>query len=236
MSGPSIAVRALPVMLLAACAAAKPVERSSAPPAMIRRAAPPAPAPRADLYAADEALQDVLSGPLEYVGTGRWPGIERSYACVFRNARVLVVNAYCAPTEPPAFRIDVYSPGRGRVQLYAEANGPISIRDRALYSSFVAETEPPPGSAAHVGALALTMSFDELRRYEQDRYDAYLPGCYAGQQHARPIKGCLGPLASQAEPWAAKNRDFLEHASGAWYEVVRMMRELATQRGKDPQE
>jgi len=200
----------------------------------VLRAAPvPAP-PRVDLYAVEDALKDVLSGPLEYVGTGRWPGIDRSSSCAFRNARVLVVNAYCTRTDAPAFRIDVYSPGRGRVRLYAEAKGPISNRDRALYFSFVAATEPAPGADAPVGAVQLTMTFDQLRSYEQKRYDAYLPACFAGEQNERPVKGCLGPLASQTEPWAARNRDFLAHASGDWYRVIRMMRELAMRYGKDP--
>lgn len=222
-------------MLLAACSASTtPVERPSPPAAVTRPAPGPAPAPRADLYAVDEALKDVLSGTLEYVGTGRWPGVDRSYTCAFRNGRILVVNAYCTRTEAPAFRIDVYSPGRGRVRLYAESNGPISNRDRARYFSFVAATEPPPGPDAPVGVLGLTMTFDELRRYEQKRYDAYLPACFAGEQNEQPIEGCLGPLASQVKPWAASNRDFLVHASGDWYRVVRMMRELARRYGKDP--
>jgi hypothetical protein len=78
------------------------------------------------------------------------------------------------------------------------------------------------------------MSFDELRGYEQKRYDAYLPACFAGEQHERPIKGCLGSLAAQAEPWALSNRDFLSRPSGDWYRVVQMMRELSTRYGKDP--
>ncbi len=227
------AVRALPWLLLAACSASAPSERPSPPPAVMRPAPPPPP-PQANLYAVEEALQDVLSGPLEYVGTGRWPGIDRSFTCAFRNERVLVVNAYCTKKDAPAFRIDVYSPGRGRVRLYAESNGPISNRDRERYFSFVAATEPPPAPPAPVGVVGLTMSFDELKSYEQKRYDAYLPACFAGEQNEKPVADCLGPLAPQTAPWAARNRDFLAHASSDWYRVVRMMRELATRYGKDP--
>lgn len=217
---------------LAACKASAPAPRPS--PAVVARPAP-APEPvRTTLYTADEALQDVLSGPLEYVGTGRWPGVDRSYSCAFRNERVLVVSAYCTRKDAPALRIDVYSPGRGRLRLYAEASGPISERERASYFSFVASSEPPPEAGAPVGRPGLTMSFDELKRYEQKRYDAYLPACFAGEQNDRPVEGCLGPLEPQTRPWAATNRDFLTHASSDWYRVVRMMRELATRYGKDP--
>ncbi len=127
-------------------------------------------------------------------------------------------------------------PAVGACASTRKPTAPSASANRALYSSFVAETEPPPGSDSPVGDLALTMTFDELRGYEQERYDAYLPGCYAGEKHEQPVKGCLGSLASHAEAWVARNRDFLAHASGDWYRVVRMMRELATRYGKDPAE
>jgi hypothetical protein len=221
-------------MLLAACRASTPVERPSPPPALMRAAPRPASVARTELYTVDEALKDILSGTLQYVGTGRWPGVDRSFSCAFRNERVVVVTAYCTRTETPAFRIDVYSPRRGRVRLYAESNGPISKRDRALYFSFVAASEPLPGPSAPVGVVGLTMSFEELRRYEQRRYDAYLPTCFAGEENERPIADCMGPLASQTEPWVAHHRHFLARASGDFYQVLRMMRELATRYGKDP--
>lgn len=194
----------------------------------------PKPVPERGLYAADEALRDVLSGELEYIGTGKWPGVERSHSCAFRNQRVLVVNAYCTLKETPAFRIDVYSPERGRVRIYVEANGPVSRRDRSDYFTFMAESEPPPGPAARIAAVALTMSYQALRSYEQQRYDAFLPGCFGGKQHQRTQDGCLGALAPRKNQWAARNRSFLEHANDDWYRVIRQMRSLAARYGKDP--
>ena len=227
-----ILMRVLVLTLLAACAS-QPETRPTPPPVVTLAKPKPPPLPRTNLYGPDEALADVLSSPLEYLGTGRWPGIERSFTCVFRNARVFVVNAYCTPTEAPAARFDVYSPERGYARLYAEANGPISMRDRALYFSFVASAEAPPDAQA-LGPVALSMSFDELKDYEQKRYDAYLPTCYAGEQNEQPVKGCLGALSSQTEAWEAEHRDFLARASSNWYRVLRMMRELSTEHGKDP--
>jgi hypothetical protein len=192
------------------------------------------PEPQGKLYSADEALRDVLSGELEYLGAGKWPGIERSRACVFRNRRVLVVNVYCTRTETPAFRIDVYSPERGRVRIYAEAKGSVSRRNRSDYFIFMTEGEPPPGPEARIAAVALTMSYQELRSYEQQRDDALLPGCYGGEQHQRNVGGCLGHLAPREGEWAARNRNFLEHANDDWYRVIQQMRLLATRYGTDP--
>jgi hypothetical protein len=186
------------------------------------------------LYGPDEALRDALSSPLQHVGTGRWPGISLSYTCAFRNERVLVVNVYCGTTDVRAFRVDILSPKRGRVRIYAEASGPILSRARHQYFTFMAESEPPPGPEAHMRPLTLTMSFAALRAYEKQRYGAYLPACYGGQEHARPRGACLGKLAARGAEWASQNRLFLERASDDWYRVMRGMRGLASRHGKDP--
>jgi hypothetical protein len=191
--------------------------------------------PADGLYAADEALRDALSGAREYVGTGSWPGIGRLQACVFRNQRVLVVNVYCSITETQAFRIDVYSPTRGRVRIYAESNGPVSTRGRRDYFTFTAESEPPPGPTARMIPLSLTMSFEQLRAYDEKRYSAYLPACYGGQELSRKRGGCLGTLAARSTEWATRNRAFLDQANDDWYRMVREMRSLATRYGTEPQ-
>jgi hypothetical protein len=224
------------MLLIMACSTPVPVERPVRQPASAAPVtAKPSRPPRREsaLYTPEEALRDVLSGELQYLGTGEWPGIERSRACAFRNARVLVVNVYCTRTDTHAFRIDVYSPQRGRARIYAEANGPITIRDRALYFTFMVESDTPPGSDPRATGVALTMSYEELQRYEQRRADALLPGCYGGERNKQAIGGCLGALTPRASRWAAQNRAFLEHANGDWYRVVGQMRALAQQHGVD---
>jgi hypothetical protein len=191
-------------------------------------------APESGLYSAHAALRDVLSGELEYIGTGPWPGVERLRACAFRNQRVLVVNAYCSLYEQPAFRIEVYSPEHGRVRIYAETRGVVSRRPRGDYFTFMVEGSPPPAAAAQLPALTLRMPYEQLRRYEQQRYSAFLPSCYAGEQNERAVGGCLGALAPRHGEWAAENRAFLEHANDDWYAVVRKLRALATRYGVEP--
>jgi PAS domain S-box-containing protein len=226
--------RALWLLPLAvACRTSKPAEPPIQHPAAVE-VSQPEPPPESGLYAADEALRDALSGELEYLGTGRWPGIERSRACVFRNRRVFVVNVYCTLTETQAFRIDVYSPERGRVRIYAEANGRLSARSRSDYFTFTVEGGPPPDPHVRLPPVALSMSYQELRLYEQQRYDALVPGCFVGEQHARKIGGCLGALASRENEWAARNQAFLERGSDDWYRVIRQMRALAERYGHDP--
>jgi hypothetical protein len=189
------------------------------------------PRPEPGLYSAPEALQDVLSGNLEYIGTGRWPGVERSRACAFRNRRVVVVNHYCTLSETPAVRIEVYSPERGRVRIYAETHGAVSIRQRGDYFTFMVESSPVPSLEQRMPPLTLAMSYEELRSYEQQRYAAYLPSCYGGEQNQRDVGGCLGALGPRASEWAAQNSTFLERANHDWYRVVLMLRLLAARYG-----
>jgi hypothetical protein len=226
-------VTAVLMLMAAACAAPTPSVR---PPPRTQpsatRAAEPADGGR--LYSAQGALRDVLSGELEYIGTGKWPGVERLRACAFRNRRVVVVNAYCSLYEQPAFRIEVYSPERGRVRIYAETRGAVSERQRRDYFTFMVEGSPPPSAAARLPSLSLDMRYEELRRYEQQRYDAFLPSCFAGEQNERAVGGCLGALASRQGEWTAENRAFLDQANADWYQVVRKLRALATRYGVEP--
>lgn len=226
-------------LLATGCAAvrspggADPARESAAPAVQsdpVRKSAPS----RGDvLYPLDEALKDALSGPWEHLGTGPWQGNYRVRACAYRNDRVIVVNVYCTIKEPKAFRIDVYSPTRGWVCIYAEAKVPVSTVMRRDYFSFTAEAQPPPRPEAGLPPLALTMSFSELQRYDQRRYERFLPACYGGVAIHRPQGGCLGDLAPLAAKWAERNRAFLTQPPDDWYHIVRELRALAGKHGKN---
>ena len=226
------------LLLAAACATQSPSERPAPRPAAVHEPSPlPSQAPepsQLSLYAADEALRDVLSSELQFIGNGRWPGIARTRACAFRNDRVLVVNVYCTLTDMHAFRIEVYSPVRGRVRIYAEANGPISGRQRRDYFTFMAESGLPPGPDTHLRPIVLSMAYPDLRDYEQQRYEAYLPSCFGGLQLDKPQGACLGALVPRHQEWSSRNRDFLDHANDDWYRVIRQLRALATRFGTEP--
>lgn len=221
-----------PWVFVAACAGTAHIERPgrSEPGGVGRRPSRPS---ATGLYAADEALRDALSGPWEYLGTGPWPGIERARACAFRNDRVLIVNVYCTITETQAFRVNVYSPEHGCVRIYAESNGPVSKRKRSEYFTFMAESEPLPGPGLPISRLALSMSFGELRAYDRQRYEAFLPVCYGGEQLSRSRSGCLGALTVHADAWSNRNRAFLERANADWYRLVHAMRFLAHRYGME---
>src|SRR5436190_19876448 len=194
--------------------------------------APPPPAPvvprrqPTGIYSLGEALEDAFSGPWTYVGTGPWTGNQRVKACAYRNERVLVVNVYCTIKEVKAFRVDVFSPTRGRVRIYAEARAPVSTVTRRDYFTFTAESEPPPGPRASLPPVTLTMSFAELLDYDGRRYRAFLPSCFGGVEFDRRQGGCLRGLTSHASEWAEANRAFLREPPAQWYRIVNELRGL----------
>jgi hypothetical protein len=197
---------------------------------------PPIAQPRkpTGVYSLDEALADALSGPWTYVGTGPWTGNQRIKACAYRNERVLIVDVYCTIKEVKAFRVDVFSPSRGRVRIYAEAKAPISAISRREYFTFNAESEPAPGARTGLRPLSLAMSFDELLDYDGRRYRAFLPSCYGGVEIGRRQGGCLRGLAGHASEFAETNRSFLRDPPQDWYRIVRELRALAREHGQDP--
>jgi hypothetical protein len=231
-------MRRLTIALMLMAAACRMHPRSEWPPRSAATVTPETrtvqPSGEEGLYSAQGALRDVLSGELEYIGTGGWPGIERFRACAFRNQRVIVVNAYCSLYEQPAFRLEVYSPERGRVRIYAETKGTVSARLRRDYFTFMVEGSPPPIAAAQLPALNLGMPYEQIRSYEQRRYEAFLPSCFAGVQNERPVGGCLGALAARHGEWDAQNRAFLDQANNDWYVVVHRLRALAMRYGVEP--
>jgi hypothetical protein len=229
------------VILVLALGCAKVMAPPEPPPPEPVLPVPPPPPPIVQerkptgLYSLNEALDDALSGPWTYVGTGPWTGNQRVQACAYRNERVLVVNVYCTIKEVKAFRVDVFSPTRGRVYIYAEARAPISSVIRRDYFTFRAETEPPPRPRAGLPPVTLAMSFSELLDYDRRRYRAFLPACYGGVEINRRQGGCLRELGGRASEWAETNRTFLRDPPESWYRIVRELRALAAEHGREPQ-
>jgi hypothetical protein len=224
------------VLLLLGCAKVPPPEPPAPePPAPV--SPPPVaerPRERGPVYELDEAVDDALSGPLTHVGTGPWTGNQRVKACAYRNERVLVVDVYCTIKEVKAFRVDVFSPARGRVRIYAEGRAPVSTLTRRDYFTFTAESEPPARRRSALPPVTLDMSFDQLLAYDGRRYRAFLPSCYGGVENGRRQGGCLPGLAGHASTWAQANRAFLREPPREWYRLLTELRALARQHGQDP--
>ena len=228
--------------LLVACATTSkqtattisPPTPSSASTAVEQPEQAPAPLQASGLYTVHEALKDVLVGDWTYLGTGPWPGNNRLHACVYHNGNVFIVDVYCTITESHAFRVDILSPSRGRLRIYAEANGPISSVSRDAYFIFSVESEPPPPANTLVLPLSLSMSLADMQRYESSRYDAYLPACYLGIRHGEVRGGCLDKYADAKESFRAEHQRFIDEPDATYFQLLKILRKQALRFGYDP--
>lgn len=183
-----------------------------------------APAPAAStFYAPDEAIRDALSGPLELVGVGEWPGVFRRLTCIYRNQRVFVIDEKCSnPREPDQLAVHVLSPTRGRATIYAEAGAPIGSVKRAAYKTFALSSmarRPPPA------ALDLEMTYAQVIAYETDKPGAVPAFCTA--YSSRPEPHCTKTVSITPAAYAQQTSAFLANPPDAWYDLVR---ELVAQR------
>lgn len=230
---PAEPAAAQPAAETAAPATAEPAPRSETPVAKTPAETKPAPVVLPAPYLPEEAIADVLASPLTYVGSGPWFGMFRLDSCLYRNDRVLVVNVYCTKKEQNAARIDVFSPTRGRVMIYAEAKKPISGIKRAQYLTFKTESEP----VVNVPGLALDMSMAKLRELDEQRYKLNGSSCTAGFDglygETKPTGDCTGGLESHAAAWKQHSLAFLTEPGGDWHKIVKDMRARALKDGRD---
>ena len=167
--------------------------------------------PTSPLYTITEALDDVLSGPLVFVGTGEWFGNFSIHACVYRNARVLVANEYCTAKETPAFGLVVLSPSRGRIHVYAEAEAAISTLARGDYATFRVEVQAPVEDP-----LSLSFTYPELRAWDERRYNTYAPACWVETSAT-----CAHELEPLLAAWTPSGDAFIDAPPPEWYRLVK---------------
>jgi hypothetical protein len=198
---------------------------AGAPPAPRAPPGAPAPAPVAPPYAPSQATADALSGPLEIVGVGAWPGLFRRLSCVYRNLRVFVVDERCSdPREPSSLVVHVLSPTRGRATIFADAGAPIGRARRPDYRSFgAASTAPRPPPAA----LDVAMDYERVVAAETDAPGTVRATCSAGTQ--RPQGSCSKGAPVSAAEYAASVEPFLREPPAGWYELVHELVRLRVQ-------
>ena len=210
------------VVFLAGCVAPAPpppvFAPAAPPPASPPAAAEPAPAAPAAptaLYPIEDAIADVLSGPLEYVGAGGGQGV---LECVYRNARVLVMDAYCTARAGKAFGVDVLSPTRGRVHIYAEAKQPIRGLAPSAYTSFYVESQLPATGVAPALSLSLA-SYDDVAAAFRAHVKQFPPSCVVGTE-VKWKQACAKTLDALAPAFFERTVAFVRTPPEAWTKLV----------------
>lgn len=174
----------------------------------------------APVYAADEAVRDALASPLTLVGIGGFYGYFRHLSCVYKNARVMVVDMRCNERESYQFKAIIESPTRGRVEIVADARNKSaalgSVR-RADYEVFDIEGAGPWAGST---PLALSMGYDDM----VSSYELRASKSGACALTTQKPQGICSARASYTAPaFVAANGRFFEAPPDAWYALVRAL-------------
>jgi hypothetical protein len=224
-------VMALAIALGGSCYRNKPAPRMT--PIEVPKPVPPAAATEAPLYTLDEVLADITSGPLKYVGTGEWQGMFHVNSCVYKNAKLFVVNIYCTKTrEKSSFGLVIFSPTRGYAYLYAEGSRPVTAMTRAEYITYKFEAEVNLIDAK-LPRVSLDMTYAQLRAWAEVRYKRYPAGCFAGTEINKPINGCMQQLAQYEHSWPTAHKEILANPPAIYFKLVHDFRERAKVEGRD---
>ena len=191
----------------------------------------PAPLPatrEAPVYTVTEALDDVLSGPLEFVGHFASPGLFQVLACAYRNDKVLVIDERCLPDARGRMTLHIYAPDVGRLVLWGRtADGaPLQSMSPSSYESFGVASYPP----APVGvepAIRIGMSAVEMREHQEamrtlgsERRRQGIPQEPACWHSSDQAPQCDRPNGSD---FAASAASFVASPPSAWAQLLETM-------------
>lgn len=177
------------------------------------------------LYTVAEAFDDIAADPLVFLGAGAWFGNSSIPACAYRNARVIVVYHYCTGKEQPALGIEVVSPTRGRLLIYAEATGAVSTLPRAKYFAFRVEVQPVIPDVP----IALTVTYPELDAWQERRYNADAGGCWNGDGD-----DCSAELKPRFAAWLPATQEFLATPPEAFFKLAKDLHARAVRDSRRP--
>ena len=179
------------------------------------------------MYPPEDALQDALSSPLEFLARIQSDPHDVP-SCAYRNKSVFVLNEYCTKKEINSSGVTVIHPERGTVHFYAEAKSPISITGRDDYDHWHFETyDPYPGAS-------IAMSWPQIEKHESRRRRFQDAVCWADLKSQRG-GSCTNKTDDIQQWWPSVYRPMIKQPPETWPTLLKLLRRLAQNNGKpDP--
>lgn len=192
---------------------------------------PKAPCPTCDktssVYGPADALKDINSGNLKFLGRDIFPGSDQNRTCAFKNDRayVLYINCLGNRKEPVAMDIEVIPLTGGVFKFYVENSRkpqPISSTNRSDYDGTWTMNYTPSMAPGN-------LTFASLRNY-RGSVTAAKGGCYTGkanQAQSFDTKGaCYGAASASLESWRSATEDFWKNPPEEFYSTHKKLRKL----------
>lgn len=182
----------------------------------------------AEIYGPEQALADINSGTLVYMGRAIFPGSDQNSTCAFKNAKAYVLYNNCMSSrrEPPAMDIEVITYTGNAFKFYVENSSsstkPISTMTRDEYDGTWSIN-------LLFSTLPEGLTFQELKALK-GRISSANGGCFVGKSNAatdRETKGiCFGAHASKLPLWKPVSEKFWQEPTPEFYSTYKKMRKL----------
>lgn len=175
------------------------------------------------LYTPQEALNDINSSKLVFLGRDLFPGNDQNRTCVYKNEKAYVLYHNCMSNkkESSATDIEVISFNGGIVSFYiqnARGNTPVSETDRADYTmTWRVSSQPSPS----VGK----MSVADLKEYRKAHTNS---GCFIGStfkaQDMNSKVHCFKGFENNS--WATAGESFWREPGDEWMKTQKHLRDV----------
>lgn len=182
-------------------------------------------APRNSTYSPQDALRDINSGKLTFMGRDLFPGSDQNRSCVYKSDTAYIIYGNCMSSkkEAPATDIEVISFDGGMIRFYVE-NGkdpaPISTMPRSSYDSTWTVAFVPTAPIANA-------TVNDLKAFKTRFNPAKTGGCWVGNAFSAQdmsTKGkCYGGYNGGAE-WIPSAESFWKDPGPDWVSTKQYLR------------
>lgn len=180
-------------------------------------------------YSPQNALSDINSGDLKFIGRELMPGSGQNRTCIYQNAKVYVLYNNCMSNrkEAPATDIEVISKQGGTVKFYVEmfntGGKKMSKLTRDEYKSgtfsVVYTKTPPPGN------LNVKKTIDFVKSNEINGNACFIGSTF--KAHDMNTKAtCIGGEVDKVSDWAPSAESFWKNPPQEWYTTQSKLRKL----------
>lgn len=181
-----------------------------------------------ETYSPQNALADINSGELKFIGRELLPGSGQNLTCIFQNAKAYVLYNNCMANrkEAPATDIDVISKKGGAVRFYVEmfdTDKKMSQLKRDEYTNGTfsvsyTKTKPP-------GVLNVAKTIDFVEK-NNNNYNACFIGSTFQASDKTAKATCMGELKEKSSEWTTSTESFWLNPTQEWYATQSKLRKL----------
>lgn len=180
------------------------------------------------VYTPQQALADINSGKLEFMGRELMPGSGQNRTCIYKSERAYILYGNCMANkkESHALDIEVIAFDGGKFSFYNESyneSKPNSQAQRAEYDgTWTISYTPTPKP----GNLNIKGIMDYMVAAQNSPDGACYIGKSAGAQDMTSKSSCFGKQASNLSSWGPAAESFWYRPDASWYETQLKLRRL----------